>query len=143
MRYLVIATLMLTTLAALAFDPTENLYFYKSKVVSVYDGDTLRADIDLGLDVWMHNQSVRLYGLDAPEMKGTTKVAGLAARDYLTSLLADRPVVIESVKDDREKYGRLVGKVWVLGNGGWCPANTWCLVNDQMIKSGHAVAKIY
>lgn len=143
MKHLIVTISMLLAFTALAFDPTENLYFYKSKVVSVYDGDTLRADIDLGLDVWMHNQSVRLDGLDAPEVKGTTKVAGLAARDYLISLLADRPIVIESVKDDREKYGRLVGKIWVLGNGGWCPVNTWCSANEQMIKAGHAIAKIY
>ena len=28
------------------------LYHYKATVVSVYDGDTIRADIDLGMNIW-------------------------------------------------------------------------------------------
>lgn len=28
------------------------LYHYKANIVLVYDGDTIRADIDLGMNIW-------------------------------------------------------------------------------------------
>ncbi len=45
-----------------------NLYLYKAKIISVYDGDTCRVDIDLGLKVWIKNEKLRLLRIDAPEL---------------------------------------------------------------------------
>lgn len=143
MRSLALLFTIIFAFAASATEPTDNLYFYKAKLLSVYDGDTLRVDIDLGLGVWIHNEPIRLDGLDAPEVRGANKIAGIASRDYLLNLIGSRPIILETVKDDREKYGRIIANLWVLGNGGWCPVNTWCLVNSQMIKAGHAVEKVY
>ena len=43
------------------------LYTYKiSKIHSVYDGDTVTVDIDLGLNVVIRKEKVRLYGIDTP-----------------------------------------------------------------------------
>ena len=47
-----------------------NLYFYKANVTSVYDGDTITADIDLGLGVFIKKQKLRLSRIDAPELRG-------------------------------------------------------------------------
>lgn len=38
------------------------LYKYKANVVSVYDGDTIRIDIDLGLKTWIRDERMRLAG---------------------------------------------------------------------------------
>lgn len=45
------------------------LYKYCAKVMSVYDGDTIRVDIDLGLKTWIKNESIRLNRINAPEGK--------------------------------------------------------------------------
>ena len=44
-------------------------FCYKAKVVRVVDGDTMILDIDLGFDVVLRNQSVRLYKVDTPECR--------------------------------------------------------------------------
>ena len=41
-------------------DPAEPRFVYSAKVVRVYDGDTLFADIDLGMRVWLRNEPLRL-----------------------------------------------------------------------------------
>ena len=49
------------------------MYEYKCTVVKIIDGDTVDVDIDLGFDVWLKKQRIRLYGVDTPESRtGTT-----------------------------------------------------------------------
>ncbi len=43
------------------------LYYYRAKVLRVIDGDTMDVDLDLGFDVVLAKQRVRLYGIDTPE----------------------------------------------------------------------------
>ena len=43
------------------------MYHYKAKLVRVIDGDTIDVDIDLGFDVWLKKQRIRLNL--APETK--------------------------------------------------------------------------
>ena len=47
-----------------------DLYTYKARCVSVYDGDSITLDIDLGFNHWMLNQKIRLLGIDTPEIRG-------------------------------------------------------------------------
>lgn len=57
---------------------------------SAYDGDTFRADVDLGADTFKRRMPVRLEGLDAPEVRSADpaeREAGKAARDFLRGLL--------------------------------------------------------
>lgn len=87
------------------------MYHYRvpGSSIRVYDGDTLRADVDLGLYVWINagGISFRLYGVDAPEMRGAELVAGRAARDELKRLLGGHDYVyFRTFKDKTEKYGR-------------------------------------
>ena len=50
------------------------------------DGDTVDVDIDLGIfGVWLKDQRVRLYGINAPESRTRDleeKKLGLAAKDF-------------------------------------------------------------
>ena len=62
------------------------MYEYNCKIVKVVDGDTVDVDIDLGFGVWMRNERVRLYGIDAPESRTSDKEEkkyGLAAKKYV------------------------------------------------------------
>ena len=62
------------------------MYEYNCKIVKVVDGDTVDVDIDLGFGVWMRNERVRLYGIDAPESRTRDKEEkkyGLASKKYV------------------------------------------------------------
>ena len=105
-------------------------YVYHGTVISNYDGDTLIADLDLGMGVRM-KASCRLLGLDAPEIKGKTaneKAAAVVAKQRLAALLASGPLVFHSCAKP-DKYGRLLVKIWA---GAVC-------VNDVMLAEGHAI----
>jgi micrococcal nuclease len=85
-------------------------YCYDAVVVRVVDGDTLVLDIDLGLRVWARGQHVRLLGIDMPERVTTL---GILATSQLSELVYARNVLVRTQKDRDDKYGRLLGTVWV------------------------------
>ena len=70
-----------------------NLYIYKAKIKSVYDGDTVRADISLGFGIYTNNQKIRLLNINAPEVRGDSKVEGKKSRDYLRSRILNKNVI--------------------------------------------------
>jgi micrococcal nuclease len=108
--------------------------YYVRKVDNVVDGDTIDVLIDLGFDILFQSR-VRLAGIDTPESRTKDlkeKVLGLESKEYLKKALKDaKSVVIKTEKmDSSEKYGRILG--WVYVNG-----NTVSL-NDMMINDGYA-----
>ena len=110
-------------------------YEYHAKVTDVVDGDTVVVDIDLGFDVKLTDQKVRLLGVDTPESRTTNKaekVLGLEAKEYVKSKIKDaKDVVIKTEKmDSSEKYGRILG--WLFLDG------SKVSVNEQMIADGYA-----
>ena len=66
------------------------LYYYAGHVTSVYDGDTFTADVDLGLGLWRRDQIIRLWKVNAPEVRGASRVEGLRVRDFVRGLILDR-----------------------------------------------------
>lgn len=113
-------------------------YFYSAIVREVHDGDTCTVDIDLGLATWQHGEKVRLNRIDAPELRGATRPRGLASRDFLREQIDGKPIVIETVKDRREKYGRYLAEVWLVDAKG-----KWLNINDLMVSSGFAVYRTF
>ncbi|NDC39206.1 MAG: hypothetical protein EBZ48_14365 [Proteobacteria bacterium] len=105
------------------------MYTYQAHVISVYDGDTLTVDIDLGFSIVLRKQTVRLVHINTPELRGSTQEKGLAARDALRSRVLGKSVILKTIKDSREKYGRWLGEVWVDGE----------CINDWMLSEGLAV----
>ena len=86
------------------------MYEYKAIVASIYDGDTIRVNIDLGFNTWMNNESIRLYGIDAPELRGVERAEGLITRDELIKLIPiGSTITLKTIKDSKEKYGRYLG----------------------------------
>ena len=45
------------------------MYEYKCEIVKIVDGDTIDVNIDLGFGTWIHNERIRLYGIDTPESR--------------------------------------------------------------------------
>ena len=115
----------------------EFLYFYLGPIVRVIDGDTVVADIDLGLHTWIHGERLRLARINTPEVRGEQRTAGLAARDYLAGLVLGKEVYIHTIKDTKEKYGRYLAEIGIERDGAWFS------VNDEMVLSGHAVYQEY
>lgn len=109
-------------------------YVYKAHVVSVYDGDTCTVDIDLGLNTWIHNEKIRLHRIDAPEIRGEERERGLKSTEYLRQLILDRDIILQTIKDKKEKYGRYLGEIWVADSAG-----QYFNVNDEMISQGFAI----
>lgn len=116
----------------------EHLYYYRALVRSVYDGDTCTMDIDLGLGTWVHGEKIRLLRINAPELRGDSRVAGTAARDFLRSQIDGREVWINTVKDKRGKYGRYLAEIWLKQEAG-----DWININDAIVAAGHAVYADY
>ena len=89
-------------------------YYYEAIVKSVYDGDTIRLDIDLGFNIWVRNESVRLRGIDAPEIRGEERPLGLESRDWVRSQLpVGTKILMKTEKPFREKYGRYLATVFL------------------------------
>ena len=49
------------------------MYEYKAIVTRVIDGDTIDVDIQLGFDVVLAKQRIRLLGIDTPESRTRDK----------------------------------------------------------------------
>lgn len=99
------------------------LYYYAAEVTEVYDGDTITINLDLGLSMWRTNQKIRLWKINAPEVRGPEREEGLRVRDFVRDLILGKPVLIRTILDkhgaDRTgKYGRLLGEVLVEGEAG-------------------------
>ena len=88
------------------------MYTYEAKVTRVVDGDTVHADINLGFNVVLRDVSLRLLGINAPEMKSETQEEGKKSRLRLEELVLGKTVVLKTHKDKREKYGRLLAEIW-------------------------------
>lgn len=95
------------------------LYSYKCKIVRVVDGDTVDVDIDLGFEVWMQNQRIRLYGIDCPECRTRDKEE--KAHGYLAKKFVEEnlPVGSECFLNTTEKgkYGRYLGTLKMIESG--------------------------
>ena len=108
-------------------------YFVK-EVKNVVDGDTIDVIIDLGFDILFASR-VRLAGIDTPESRTTDKAEkalGIEAKEYLKKQLKDaKSVVIRTEKmDSSEKYGRILGWVYINGDSE--------SINNKMINDGYA-----
>jgi len=88
-----------------------------SKVISVYDGDTFRVDIDSLSPIVGKNIRIRLNGVDTPEIQGKCqyeKDLALKARDFVRNKLTNAKE-IKLTKLQRGKYFRVVADVMVDG----------------------------
>lgn len=112
-------------------------YIYQCKVLSVYDGDTIRVSVDLGFGFnWKGEDGkglrIRLAGINTPELKGSQKEAGLKSRDELKKLLSDGEIILQTIKDEKEKFGRYLGIIWKK------EGDTWISINEKMLNEGFA-----
>ena len=110
---------------------------YHAKVNKVVDGDTINVDIDLGFNVVLSNQSVRLLGIDTPESRTSDKVEkifGALSKEKVKEFIdkCEGHIIIETVlSDSEEKFGRLLGKVINPKNNS--SLNEWLIWNNYAV----------
>jgi len=112
------------------------MYQYKCKINKVLDGDTVDIDLDLGFNIILANQRVRMAGIDTPESRTTNKeekVRGILSKKKLTEKL---PVgswqKINTLKSDNndDKFGRILGE-FILEDG--TNVNNWLIENNYAV----------
>src|SRR3989338_7580767 len=85
-----------------------------AKIVKVYDGDTVMVIFKHGNMYLKYN--IRLFGIDAPEIRGSSpreKQAAEIVRDNLISLLPEGSLRNIRIKSHDKYGGRLVGDIFV------------------------------
>ena len=101
------------------------------EITSIYDGDTFRANIKGFPAVIGEHMSIRINGIDTPELRGKCdkekQLARLAKQFTVERLRAAKSVVLKNIK--RGKYFRLIADVYIDGVS----------LGEQLIKYGHAV----
>ena len=115
MKKLLLLTLCLGALSAQAAPEYGTVTV--SKVISVYDGDTFRVDIDSLPPIVGKNIPIRLNGVDTPEIRGKCqyeKDLAIEARDFVRNKLANAKE-IRLTKLQRGKYFRVVADVMIDG----------------------------
>ena len=115
----------------------EKLYHYRALVTSVWDGDTITVTIDLGLYIKKEKVKIRLYGINAPELKGETLIEARKSRDFLRSLILNQEITLQTLRDKKGKYGRYLAKIWKEQEEGMI------CINDYIVENGFAVYKQY
>jgi micrococcal nuclease len=113
-------------------------YEYNATVIDIVDGDTITVDIDLGFNVKLANQKVRLLGVDTPESRTSDKIEkifGTASKEYTKKFIdecKDKTVVIRTyLSNSEEKFGRLLGEI--------INPTTKKILNEELIKNNYAV----
>lgn len=91
----------------------------EAQVLKIIDGDTIEVLNSRGVF------KVRLFGIDAPEIK---QEFGEESRAFLASMISDKKVDI--ICKDEDQYGRILGIVEFEGKD----------INKIMVDSGHAWA---
>lgn len=87
------------------------------RVIKVYDADTITIASKLPYEESpLYRLSIRLNGIDTPEMKGKDvsaeeKEAAKLARDYVYNLVFNKFVRLENIES--EKYGRILADVYI------------------------------
>ena len=90
---------------------------FPCKFLRNYDGDTLTVEMDLGFTI-KRTDSIRLSGVDTPELRGGTKLTKQYARyvrDRVEEFVNSGKDVIFICEDWSGKYGRPLGDIEVDG----------------------------
>ena len=109
------------------------MYEYKAKIKRIVDGDSMIVDIDLGFGITMANQSIRLYGVDAPETRTKNpleKKCGILAKEYVKSFLKEgNTYIIKTHFDAKGKFGRILADFYI----------KTVFLSELLINNGYAV----
>ena len=106
---------------------------YQATIVRIVDADTAIVQISLGFRLYQE-MPLRLFGINAPEIRGPSRPAGLAAKAFVESVLpVGATVRVRTYKDAKEKYGRYLADVYY-GDG-----VLLTYLNQELVEKGLAI----
>ena len=95
------------------------MHEYKVKIRRIVDGDTVDVDIDLGFDMILSKQRIRLYGIDTPESRTRDKeekfYGKLSAKFLKEQCKNSSKIFLKTYLDKKGKFGRILGELIVDG----------------------------
>ena len=109
----VVAAIMQQTGKPLSDKMPDEQALQNVSVVSVYDGDTFKINLNCSLAVYCEKVPVRVLGVDCPEIKGKTekeKQLAQKAKTFTKNFLNNAPFSLTDCS--RDKYFRLLCKVY-------------------------------
>lgn len=109
------------------------------KVLRVIDGDTIECEISRDAGFYLTNHwklRIRLNGINCPELKGSSKLAGQQALEFTKKWLEGQPCIVETIaKSPGSVTGQTSFERWIAnikrGDGS--------SLADALVESGHAV----
>jgi len=103
-----------------------------NEITSIYDGDTFRCNINCFPAIIGERISIRINGIDTPEIRGSSarekELARKAKQFAVEKLRSAKKIELKNMK--RGKYFRILADVFVDGKN----------LGEMLIKAGHAVA---
>ena len=106
------------------------LYDYRARITDVIDGDTVTADIDLGFNTWRNGERLRLFGIDAPELRRREeRVRAERAREALAERVLGREIIVCTIDDRRGSFNRYLAILYTPEGEN---------VNEWLVAAGHA-----
>lgn len=112
------------------------MFIYRCKINKIVDGDTVLVDIDLGFNIILANQKIRLAGVDTPESRTTNKEEkerGVLSKKKLAEKLPlGSYQQIQTLKSENvdDKFGRILG-VFIMEDG--TSLNQWLIDNNYAV----------
>jgi endonuclease YncB( thermonuclease family) len=100
-----------------AVTPKDIFTLSPDQIVEVYDGDTFKIDLPSQHPLFGDDISVRVLGIDTPELRGTSdevKALAYKAKNRTQELLSDAKT-IDFKNPQRDKYFRILAEVWIYG----------------------------
>ena len=98
--------------------------------ISIIDGDTIK----------IGKEKIRLFGIDAPEIKQLCKnknnnhyACGEKSKNFLSTLINSTDKKIYCYYSERDRYNRIIGECFI-------KANSLININQKMVSQGHAIA---
>jgi len=129
LRHLLLTLLLIPTISS-AVTTYGNITV--TEIRSIYDADTFKVSIPEWPDVIGKSISIRILGIDAPEMRGrcqAEKDAARAAKQFTVEKLRSAEIV--ELRDiQRGKYFRILAEVYVDGDS----------LGEMLVRAGHARA---
>ena len=111
---------MLLILVSFSINAAEKEYgnVTVKEITSIYDADTFRVNIEGWPDIVGKHVSIRVLGVDAPELRGkckSEKIAARKAKQHTVGLLRSGKLIeLRNIK--RGKYFRILADVFIDGN---------------------------
>ena len=107
------------------------MYEYNAKLIKVRDGDTAIFEVDLGFR-FKFTEPFRFASINTPELHSQdplVRVKANEAKQYVIDRLGNaKSIILKTIKDSQEKYGRYLAYVMVDG------AN----LNEELVTKGYA-----